>query len=293
MPPTLSTVSLGLLLCPNQPVLGLVHLLWECQRHDDFANASAFHRLFKRLWNPTNTSAVNWDSTVCRSPGLSGQWSAAWSRSQRWCGVLFRLTQLSLYRSVFRDNHGALDRESRFSPLFKQESNKITVDDLVKLVSEYRRWSLSEFLNPGRTVFSILLYFLFFLCVCRAEKTSKLQTIPGTLDIAMDYVPMEHPSASDLPSACAHLYSLSVMVIYTFSTPLDCVTSSYVPVRPFEELSKHQPTVEVEEFVQDSTKFTQPHRVYRNHIYVYPKHLKYDSQKSFAKVFFFCFVLQL
>lgn len=77
------------------------------------------------------------------------------------------------------------------------------------------------------------------------------------------------------------------MVIYTFSTPLDCVTSSYVPVRPFEELSKHQPTVEVEEFVQDSTKFTQPHRVYRNHIYVYPKHLKYDSQKSFAKVFFF------
>lgn len=55
-------------------------------------------------------------------------------------------------------------------------------------------------------------------------------------------------------------------------------------MKPFEDLSKHQPTVEVEEFVQDSTKFTQPHRVYMNHIYVYPKHLKYDSQKSFAKV---------
>lgn len=62
-------------------------------------------------------------------------------------------------------------------------------------------------------------------------------------------------------------------------------------MRPFEELSKHQPTVEVEEFVQDSTRFTQPHRVYRNHIYVYPKHLKYDSQKSFAKVFFFFLVI--
>ncbi|CAF97479.1 unnamed protein product, partial [Tetraodon nigroviridis] len=162
---------------------------------------------------------------------------------------------LSPYRSVFRDNHGALDRESRFSPLFKQESNKISVDDLVKLVSEYRR----------------------------AEKTSKLQTIPGTLDIAFDYVPMEHPSASDLHSVCARLCCLPVMVFHTVSTPPDCVTSSYVPVRPFEELSKHQPTVEVEEFVQDSTKFTLPHRVYRNHIYVYPKHLKYDSQKSFAK----------
>lgn len=49
------------------------------------------------------------------------------------------LTPLVLYRSVFRDNQGALDRESRFSPLFKQESNKISVDDIMKLVSEYRR----------------------------------------------------------------------------------------------------------------------------------------------------------
>lgn len=66
--------------------------------------------------------------------------------------------------------------------------------------------------------------------------------------------------------------------------PSDCVTSSYIPVKPFEDLTKHQPTVEVEEFAQDTTKFIQPHRVYKNHIYVYPKHLKYDSQKSFAKV---------
>lgn len=97
------------------------------------------------------------------------------------------------FRSVFRDNHGALDRESRFSPLFKQESNKISVDDLMKLVSEYRRWSLSKFLKFGRTPLSICISY-----VCRAEKTSKLQTIPGTLDIAVDYVPMEHPSASEL-----------------------------------------------------------------------------------------------
>lgn len=43
------------------------------------------------------------------------------------------------YRSVFKDNHGALDREARFSPLFKQESNKICTDDLMKLVAEFRR----------------------------------------------------------------------------------------------------------------------------------------------------------
>uniref|UniRef100_A0A3B4A597 Uncharacterized protein n=1 Tax=Periophthalmus magnuspinnatus TaxID=409849 RepID=A0A3B4A597_9GOBI len=106
-------------------------------------------------------------------------------------------------RSVFKDNHGGLDRDSRFSPLFRQESNKISTDDLINPLDE---------------------------------------------------------------------------------TLIDCLTSSYVPLKPFEELSKHQPTVEVEEFVQDTTKFTQPHRVYKNHIYIYPKHLKYDSQKSFAKV---------
>lgn len=32
--------------------------------------------------------------------------------------------------------------------------------------------------------------------VCRAEKTSKLQTIPGTLEISVDYIPLEHPSMS-------------------------------------------------------------------------------------------------
>lgn len=54
--------------------------------------------------------------------------------------LLFNSMSLSIYyRSVFKDNHGALDREARFSPLFKQESNKISTDDLIKLVSEYRR----------------------------------------------------------------------------------------------------------------------------------------------------------
>lgn len=87
-------------------------------------------------------------------------------------------------------------------------------------------------------------------------------------------------SAPSLPSA----FPLGQLFETHFSVLSDCVTPSCVPVKPFDELSKHQPTVEVEEFVQDTTKFTQPHRVYRNHIYVYPKHLKYDSQKSFAKV---------
>ncbi|RXM28574.1 Dedicator of cytokinesis protein 10 [Acipenser ruthenus] len=92
--------------------------------------------------------------------------------------------------------------------------------------------------------------------VSRAEKSSKMQSIPGSVEITVDCVPMEHPN---------------------------CVTSSYVPVKPFEDSEKHQATIEIEEFVRESTKYSHPFRVYKNQIYIYPKHLKYDSQKFFAK----------
>nr|XP_021321972.1 dedicator of cytokinesis protein 10 isoform X2 [Danio rerio] len=150
--------------------------------------------------------------------------------NKQFCSKLgkYRMPFAWSVRSVFKDNQGTVDRESRFSPLFKQESNKISTEDLIKLITEYRR----------------------------AEKASKLQTIPGNLEINVDCVPMECPN---------------------------CVTSSYVALKPFEDCSQHAPTVEIDEFLQDSSKFAQPYRVYKNHIYIYPKHLKYDSQKSFAK----------
>lgn len=71
---------------------------------------------------------------------------------------------------------------------------------------------------------------------------------------------------------------------FLFSSFEDCVTSSFIPIKPFNDIKEHQPTVEVEEFVQESTKYSRPYRVYKNQIYIYPKHLKYDSQKYFNKV---------
>ncbi|XP_062901937.1 dedicator of cytokinesis protein 10 isoform X1 [Mobula hypostoma] len=131
-------------------------------------------------------------------------------------------------RSVFKDNHGTIDRDSRFSPLFRQENSKISTDDLLKFVMEFKR----------------------------ADKSNKMQVIPGNLDISVQSVPMEHPN---------------------------CVTSSYVPIKPFEDPNKNEPTIEVEEFVQESAKYSQPYMIYKNHVYVYPKHLKYDGQKCFSK----------
>lgn len=64
----------------------------------------------------------------------------------------------------------------------------------------------------------------------------------------------------------------------------DYVNSSYIPMKQFETCSKTPITFEVEEFVPCIPKHTQPYTIYNNHLYVYPKYLKYDSQKSFAKV---------
>uniref|UniRef100_A0A671FVZ3 Dedicator of cytokinesis 10 n=1 Tax=Rhinolophus ferrumequinum TaxID=59479 RepID=A0A671FVZ3_RHIFE len=145
--------------------------------------------------------------------------------NRQFCSKLgkYRMPFAWAVRSVFKDNQGNVDRDSRFSPLYRQESSKISTEDQLKIVSDYR---------------------------------SKMQTIPGSLDIAVDNIPLEHPN---------------------------CVTSSFIPVKPFNVMAQPEPTVEVEEFVYDSTKYCRPYRVYKNQIYVYPKHLKYDSQKCFNK----------
>lgn len=55
-------------------------------------------------------------------------------------------------------------------------------------------------------------------------------------------------------------------------------------MKQFETCAKTPVTFEVEEFVPCIPKHTQPYTIYNNHLYVYPKYLKYDSQKTFAKV---------
>ncbi|XP_043547254.1 dedicator of cytokinesis protein 9 isoform X12 [Chiloscyllium plagiosum] len=131
-------------------------------------------------------------------------------------------------RPVFKDNQGTLDKTARFSALYRQDSNKLSNEDLLKLLLDFRK----------------------------PEKMSKLPVILGNLDINIDNV------ASDF---------------------LTCVNTSYIPVKRFENGSKVTVTHEVEEFVPCRAKLSQPFTTYNNHFYIYPKHLKYDSQKSFAK----------
>ncbi|XP_040440368.1 dedicator of cytokinesis protein 9 isoform X7 [Falco naumanni] len=131
-------------------------------------------------------------------------------------------------RTLFKDASGTLDKNSRFSPLFRQDSNKLSNEDMLKLLADFRK----------------------------PEKMAKLPVILGNLDVTIDNVSPDFPNY---------------------------VNSSYIPMKQFENGTKTLITFEIEEFVPCIPKHTQPFTIYNNHLYVYPKYLKYDSQKSFAK----------
>uniref|UniRef100_A0A8B9QPS0 Dedicator of cytokinesis 9 n=1 Tax=Apteryx owenii TaxID=8824 RepID=A0A8B9QPS0_APTOW len=131
-------------------------------------------------------------------------------------------------RTLFKDASGTLDKNARFSPLFRQDSNKLSNEDMLKLLADFRK----------------------------LEKMAKLPVILGNLDVTIDNVSPDFPNY---------------------------VNSSYIPMKQFENSTKTLITFEIEEFVPCIPKHTQPFTIYNNHLYVYPKHLKYDSQKSFAK----------
>ncbi|KPP63761.1 hypothetical protein Z043_117951, partial [Scleropages formosus] len=115
-------------------------------------------------------------------------------------------------RPLFKDASGTLDKAGRFSPLYRQDSSRLSNEDMLKLLADFRK----------------------------PEKMAKLPVILGNLDVTIDSV------APDLTN---------------------CVTSSYIPVRPFENNGKTNALFEVEEFVPCIAKCSQPFTIYNNHLY--------------------------
>ncbi|XP_047440248.1 dedicator of cytokinesis protein 11 isoform X2 [Mugil cephalus] len=129
-------------------------------------------------------------------------------------------------KQVFKDAQGSLDMDGKFSPLYRQDSGKISTDDIFKLLAEIRK-----------------------------PEKNKLQTIPGQLNVTIECVPPDFSNT---------------------------VTSSYVPVKPFED-GCERVSVEVEEFLPEEAKYNYPFTSYKNQLYIYPLQLKYDNQKTFTK----------
>ncbi|XP_078379462.1 dedicator of cytokinesis protein 11-like isoform X4 [Oculina patagonica] len=61
------------------------------------------------------------------------------------------------------------------------------------------------------------------------------------------------------------------------------MTSSLVPLKPWDNSLTVRPTVEVEEFSQSCPEAAHPHTAYVNNLYVYPLSLNYSNQKVFSK----------
>lgn len=78
------------------------------------------------------------------------------------------------------------------------------------------------------------------------------------------------------------LFSISPFLKNALSSS-DTVTSSYVPVKPFED-GCERVSMEIEEFLPEEAKYNYPFTTYKNQLYVYPLQLKYDNQKTFTKV---------
>jgi len=63
----------------------------------------------------------------------------------------------------------------------------------------------------------------------------------------------------------------------------DTITSSLVPIKPFPIPPVQDPTLELAEFPSLRVEDAHPHMNYINHLYIYPRSLKYDAQKTFHR----------
>ncbi|XP_061518026.1 dedicator of cytokinesis protein 9 isoform X4 [Anopheles gambiae] len=90
----------------------------------------------------------------------------------------------------------------------------------------------------------------------KPDKFSKLTVIPGSLKIYIE-------ALNELPN--------------------NCLTNSLVPLNPFPIPPVADPTVEVTEFANSSEQHLHPFVHFVNHLFVYPLHLNYDSQKHFSR----------
>ncbi|XP_014914811.1 dedicator of cytokinesis protein 9-like isoform X3 [Poecilia latipinna] len=210
----------GLGLAPHYPTQGVFSV--TCPHPDIFLVARIEKVLQGGITHCTEPYMKSSDSTKVAQKVLKNAKTACSRLGQ------YRMPFAWAARPVFKDASGTLEKNARFSALYRQDSSKLSDEDMFKLLTDFRK----------------------------PEKMAKLPVLLGNLDVTIDNV------APDVPN---------------------CVTTSYIPVRNFEQTGSGTSLLEVEEFVPCIAKCAQPFTIYKNHLYVYPKHLKYDGQKSFAK----------
>ncbi|CAL1287948.1 unnamed protein product [Larinioides sclopetarius] len=129
---------------------------------------------------------------------------------------------------IFKPLSDELDTTTEFGPLYRQEGTKLSDEDLLRFLSEFKK----------------------------PEKLKHLTTIPGSFKFSLQII-------KELPP--------------------NCLNTSLVPLIPFPIPPKCEPTIEIEQFPTGIASSCNPYVTYINHLYIFPKSLKYDSQKTFTK----------
>lgn len=123
-----------------------------------------------------------------------------------------------------------LDTTPDFGPIFRQESNKLSDEDITKYLNDLKS----------------------------NEKLRNVTIIPGKIT--------------------AKLRELN-----NDEVPKNCLTSCHLPVVPFNYQEIEPAVVEIQEFLTSDPRLATPFTHFVNLLYVFPKSLKYDGQKCFAK----------
>ncbi|KFM62574.1 Dedicator of cytokinesis protein 9, partial [Stegodyphus mimosarum] len=131
-------------------------------------------------------------------------------------------------RPIFKAFSGELDTCSEFGPMYRQDGTKLSDEDLLRFLSEFRK----------------------------PEKLKHLTVIPGCIKMNI------------------HLLK---------ELPQNTLMSSLMPLVPFPVPPKCEPTLEIEQFPSGIPSNCSPYTTYINHLYIFPKCLKYESQKTFTK----------
>ncbi|XP_067121236.1 dedicator of cytokinesis protein 9 isoform X3 [Centruroides vittatus] len=131
-------------------------------------------------------------------------------------------------RPIFKPFTMELDVSTELGPIFRHDSSKLSEEDILKILSDFRK----------------------------PDKLKHLTIIPGTIRISMR-------AQTDLIS--------------------NTLTTSLVPVLPFPIPPESELTLELQEYLTDVPKESALFNSYINHLYIFPKNLKYDNQKLFTK----------
>nr|XP_042902706.1 dedicator of cytokinesis protein 9 isoform X1 [Parasteatoda tepidariorum] len=131
-------------------------------------------------------------------------------------------------RPIFKSVSLELDTNNEIGPIYRQEGTKLSDEDLLRILSDFKK----------------------------PEKLKHLTVIPGHFKFSI------------------HLLQ---------ETPPNSLTTALVPLAPFPIPPKRDPTIEIEQFPTGVASCCNPYATYLNHLYIFPKALKYDGQKTFTK----------